>query len=244
MSTLSYVGKGKVWIAAGSNAPVALGNVSKLALNVAEDKQELQDYENAGGGVIDSISRIKSVTADITGNSFSPENLAIALRGVATATSSVTAITGEAVEGVAAGLVMLARLPDPTKTFSVLKGSTPFTAGTDYVLTKSGFEVLAGGTIVAGDDLLVNYTPLADNLIQALVNGATNYRLIFEGLNEARSGSPVVVELFKLQLSPTKSIDLISDKFADLQLSGTALKDDTKVGSGISQYLKIRAAVV
>lgn len=240
IKTTGFVGKGKIYLAAGTNPLVAIGNVSKLTLNVTEDKVELQDYETSGGGVIASISRVKSINVSMTANSFSPANLSVALRGTVTANAGTVAIVGETHEGITAGLIQLARLPDATKTFAVLKGSTPFTEGTDYVITNSGFEVLAGGAIVEGDDLLVSYTPLADNLLQALTTGATDYRFVFEGLNEANSGSPFVVEIYKLQLSPTKTFELISDKFGDLNLEGTVLKDTTKQGTGISQYLRIR----
>lgn len=241
--TSAYIGKGKVYLATGNNPLVAIGNVSKLVLNVSEDKQELMDYENGGGGVIDSVSRIKSVSAAITANSFSSSNLAVALRGIVTTNLSTTAIVDETHQGVEAGLIQLARLPDSTKAMVVAVGATTCVDGVDYVRTKSGIEVLADGAISGTSAITVNYTPLAENVLQALVAGATNYRMLFEGLNEAKSGAPFVVELFKVQISPTKSLDLISDKFGDITLEGTALKDDSKMGTGLSQYFKIRQAI-
>ena len=245
MATTKFVGKGTVYFAVGTGPLVSIGNCSKLSLNIAEDKLEMTDYESAGGGIAASISRIKSATLDLTAYSFSPDNLALAIRGSATATASVTAITDEAVVA-KAGLNMLARLPSfatgATFTVEPSPSGTAFVEGTDYVRTRSGFTVVAGGGIDPADALHVSYTPLADNIMQGLVSSATEIRCVFEGLNEAESGKPVVVECFKVQLSPAKSLDLIADKWGELALTGTIIKDESKTVSGTSQYFTIKQA--
>jgi hypothetical protein len=244
MATQSFIGKGKVYLSTGTNALTPIGNVSKLALTVAEDRQDLSNYETAGGGIIDTVSRIKSVSIGITANSFDAYNLSAALRGTTTANTGITAITAEAHAGITAGLIMLNRLPNPTASLVVTDGIATLTEGVDYLRTKSGIEILEGGTVTGSDSLTVAYTPLPDNLIEALTTGGQFFRMVFEGLNEARSGAPVIFEGFRVLLSPTKTVDLISDKFGELLLDGSLLQDTSKVGSGVSQYFRIRQATV
>ena len=239
------MGKGKVYLQALNTTTgvptgplVDVGNVSKLALNVAEDKQEMIDYQSAGGGVMDSITRIKSVSLDMTALSFSQENLAVALRGTSAAVS-VTPIAGEAVTVALGGLNMLAKTP-ASATAIVVKDETDtdtYVAGVDYVQTRAGFTVPAGSAILDGDVVNVSYTPATANLLQGLTAAANSMRVVFEGLNEARSGKAVVIDCFKVQFSPTKGLDLIGDKFGELTLSGTLLKDENKLTG--SQYLTV-----
>lgn len=244
MATTSFMGKGTVYFGVDGGALVSVGNVAKLSLSVAEEKIEQQDYENSGGGVADSVSRIKSVSVDMTGYSFSQENLALAVRGTSAAVTGGT-VTDEAVTAVKGGLNVLAKLPDMTAALTVEGGSgdtTVFTEGTDYIRTRSGFTIPSTSTIVDADTLVVTYTALTGSALQGLVETAQDVRVVFEGLNEARSGKPVVVELFRTQFSPTKGLDLIGDKFAEIQLTGTVLKDETKTGNGVSQYMTVRMA--
>lgn len=237
----SYVGKGTVYVQVGSNPLVSIGNVSKLGFNISEDKQEMQDYENAGGGVAASISRIKAVTLDLTGYSFSDANLALATRGT-TAARLGAPVVDEAIKVSKGGLVTLARLQDLTDDLTILNGAVELVEGVDFIRRRAGVEFTAGCSVANNTSVTVDYTALADNLIEGLTTGATTVRFVFDGLNEADSGKPVVIEAYKVQLSPSKNLDLIGDKFGELQLSGTVLKDETKTVAGVSQYFSIKQA--
>jgi len=243
MSTTSFIGKGTVYLQVGANPLVSVGNVNKLAISVSEDRQEQIDYESAGGGVADSVSRIKSMGLDMNAYSFSQENLQIALRGTSAAVTGGV-VTDEAVTASKGGLNVLAKLPDASATLTVDSSTgTAYTEGTDYIRTRSGFTIPSTSTIADKASLLVSYTAVAGNALQGLTTGATNVRLVFEGLNEARSGKAVVLEFFKVQFSPTAGLDLISDKFADITLKGLVLKDETKSSAaGASAYFTMRMA--
>jgi hypothetical protein len=246
MATQSFMGKGTVYLQAGTGPLVSIGNVSKLSISVAEDRQDQIDYENAGGGVAETVSRVKSATLDLTGYSFSPENLALAVRGTAAAVTAAS-VVDEAVVAVKGSLHVLANIPSfaSADTFTVeggLTDTTMYVEGTDYVRTRSGFTIPSTSTITEGDTLIVNYKSVAGSALQGLVQGAINVRMVFEGLNEANSGKAVIVEAYRVLLSPTKTVDLISDKFGELQLNGTLLKDTTKTAAGASQYFTIKQA--
>lgn len=112
-------------------------------------------------------------------------------------------------------------------------------AGTDYTVDSAGLVMTtAAGSCESGRVLLVDYTPLAADRVQALVNSGFEFRLLFAGLNEARSNKPVTVRLHRVKFSPTAGLDLIGDDFGKLDLSFSVLSDSTITGAGLSTYMQ------
>jgi len=244
--TLSYQGNGTVNIQLRAAAGAALrpiGNCQKLILSIADESKDQQNYEG-GGGIIARVTRIKSVTAKITADSFSAENLALAVRGSTAANTGTAAVAAEAHAAVARGsLVLLDRLPDPAKPLTVKLGAALIAEAGNYERRRSGIYILPGAAGLAdGDDIAVGYTPLADDLIQALTRSGDEYRLVFDGLNEAASGKPVVIVCHRVQFSPASALDLIDDGFGKLQLDGAVLSDESISGTGVSRYFTVRQA--
>jgi len=243
MATRSYIGKGKIYLKPYGSAEgfTAIGNASQLQANIAEDKKELLDYTSAGGGLVNSLVRISSVATSITVHDLSPENLAIALRGTTSATTSVVAIVAESLVCYT-GLNPTARIIN-TSVAPVVTSSpagTTYVAGTDYNISPAGITLI--NDTLDGDTLLVSYTPVADDLIQALTSSAQEYTLLFDGLNEAASGDAVIIKMHKVKFSPTSALDVIGDDFAGLEMSADVLADTTITTSGLSKYMTIRMA--
>jgi len=246
-TTRSYIGKGTIYLqkrgVAGA-ALAAIGNCSKLVFNIEQETKKELDYESAGGGAKESLQRITSVTAALTAYSFSADNLALALRGTASANAGVTAITGEAKAGIALGsLVVLNRLPNLTVAPVVKKSGTTIAASGNYELRRAGIYILPNAAgLTAGDNITVDYTPLPDNLVEALTAAANEYYMVFDGLNEADSGKAQLVEAWRVKFSPAKAFDLLGDDFGTLELEAEVLSDDTKAGVGTSGFFRARAA--
>ena len=72
--------------------------------------------------------------------------------------------------------------------------------------------------------------------IQALVNAAKEYDVVFNGLNEARSGKAVTFHGFRWKMGPAATIDLIGNDFGKLDLTGKLLADQTITTAGLSKY--------
>lgn len=121
-------------------------------------------------------------------------------------------------------------------------GRIVLTANTDYELTAAGATLLTGGAFTAGEPIEADYTPLAADVVQALTTSGKEYELVFEGLNEARSGKPVTVQAYRVKIGAARNIGLLGDDYAALEVTGKLLKDTSKTGAGVSQYFK--AAVV
>lgn len=110
-------------------------------------------------------------------------------------------------------------------------------ADTDYEIRPGGIFVYEGATI-AGEVWEADYTAVDADVVQALVNSGKEYRIIFDGLNEARSGKRTRVEAYRVKIGAAQQIGLISEEYAVLEVTGKLLKDTTKVGAGVSQYFK------
>ena len=243
---VSYIGKGEVFIQKRGTAGakmVPIGNCSALKFGIAEDKKELNDYTRTGGGLLDSVTTIKSVTASMSVSNLSPENLALATRGTTSAVASAT-VTDEAHADILLGsLNRLAKVPDVTATVTVKKGATVIASAGNWEINGAGLWIAAApADLLANDDITVSYTALAGDVVQALTTSNDEYTLIFSGLNEARSGKPVIVTVHRLKFSPAASLDWIADDFGQLEMSADVLADATVTGSGLSKYLKIEMA--
>ena len=59
-------------------------------------------------------------------------------------------------------------------------------------------------------------------------------------VNEADSGKPVIVDIWRCSQGVTKSLSLINKGFGVLDVEGTLLQDPTKTGTGISKYYRTR----
>ena len=241
-----YVGKGTIYVeeVGSTTGLLPLGNCSGLSLAFNEDKKEQKDYQGAGGAVVNTVSRIDSVVASITAlDVLNPENLALALRGLVN-TVAGGAVASEAHTAQLGAINPLVQLPDMSQTVTVTgSGATPtYTQGTDYTLANGGIVVIDGGTITAGLAIEVSYTGLASYNVEGINQSGKEYKVYFDGLNEADSGKPVMVTCHRVKFSPTTALELIGDEFANLPFTFDILKDSSIVGVGESQFIKLQTA--
>lgn len=238
-----YLGSGKIYarVAGAAAGLVELGNASKLELSVKEDKQKLKDFSKTGGGTYSSVSRIDEVTVQMTLSDLNKTNVSRAVFGTESAINSGSA----ADEAVTAYKGAICPIAHPNPTAVVVKnsaGSTTYVVGTDYEVRAGGIYIIDTGAITDAQALKVSYSYAAYNKVEAMTQGAVVLELHFEGLNEANSGKPVILDIYRAQLSPTKALSLLGDKFADLEVEAEVLKDGTKSGIGISQYFRVKLA--
>lgn len=238
-----YLGSGKVYarlsgVAAGL---LELGNASKLDLAVKEDKKKLQDFSKPGGGTYASVSRIDTVTLQMTLNDLNKTNVARAVFGTESAVEGDT-VTDEVVIGYKGALVPFAHINPTDVVVTNSAATTTYVEGTDYEVRAGGIYIIPAGAITDAQSLKVDYEYLDYDKVEAMTSGAITLELHFEGLNEANSGKPVIVDIYRAQLSPTKALSLLGDKFSDLEVEAEVLKDASKVGVGISQYFRAKLA--
>lgn len=217
-----------------------IGNCNSLQYQAEPQVIEEQDYTTPGGGLDSSVQRISSLNITYNARHFNKANMARAVYGAATDVAAGTA-TGEEHVAYAGALIML---DNPGATDVVVKdeaGTTTYVLDTDYTLDQaSGFPVIKeGGSIVDASTIQVDYSFSKHVTIQALVKSGKRFRQVFVGLNEARSGKPVIIEVFRVNHSPA-SLSFIGDEFQGMEFTAKAEKDPTKTGTGISQYMVIK----
>jgi len=238
-----YLGVGKLYarIAGAAAGLMDIGDVSKLDLAVKEDKKKQMDSSKIGGGVRVTASRITEVTLGMTLNDLNKTNVARAVFGSEAAVAGAT-VADEAVTAYKSALAPLAHINPTAVTVTNDAATTTYAAGTDYEVRPGGIYILSTGAITDGQALKVDYTHAAYDKVEAMTTGAITLELHFEGLNEANSGKPVIVDIYRAQLSPTKALSLLGDKFADLAVDAEVLIDSSKVGEGISKYFRVKMA--
>lgn len=243
MADFSYLGSGRVYLRDRSAATglIEVGNCSALAFAVTEETKELRDYTQPGGGTYNEVKRITAVECQITMHDMSAANLARALYG---STSSVTTatVTDEAHNDVNPG-EFVATTFMPASITNVKKGATTFVANTDYEVRAGGIYIIPGGAIVAGDDITITYSKAATDVVQALTGSGKEYELVFDGLNEARSGKKTRVTAHRVKIGALANLGLIGEEYAAIEATGKLLKDTSITGAGISQYFKLEVEV-
>lgn len=240
----SYLGSGQVYmrdrsLVDGGLLPV--GNISALALAVNENVIELRDHTRPGGGTRNEVRRIESVELSATMHDLSPANFARATYGLTEAVAAGS-VTSEIVTARTGALVRLAHAsPTDVVVVDESTGATTYVAGTDYEVRPGGIFILEGGAITDGEGLDVAYEHGAEDLVQALVRAGVEFEIHFEGLNEARSGKAVLVDIWRCRLGAAQNIGLIGDEFAALEVTGRLLADGSK-GAGESAYFRTTIA--
>jgi len=240
MTTQAGIIKGTAYLGKGSGALLAAGNASKCSYSIETEDKELHDYQNPGGGLDDSFTRLKSSKISFSFRHLKKHVLELVTGGVSTA-QTAGAVTAEAHNDVIlGGLVATDKAMDLSVAPVVKTGSTTHVAGVDYTVVRAGIIIpLTGSAILAGDDITIGYTALAAEKIQGQINLTSDYHVIFDGTNE-RTGQPILADWFRVQFGPAKNIEFIGDDYISFDVDGKLLKDETKTGTGVSQYYTLR----
>jgi hypothetical protein len=128
------------------------------------------------------------------------------------------------------------------KAFKILTASA---SAVTIDLDTTGKTITLGTPLSAFDGvaLTADYSYAAQNKLDALTVGSLEKWLRFEGLNTADGNNPVVVDVFKFLLDPTKELSLITDgdNIAQFVLEGNVLADPLQAsGSQFFRQVQVR----
>lgn len=238
-----FIGKGEPFSAPVVDSSLTgplltMGNCSSLKLTLATEKKEVKNYKSVAGGNDFSLERVTGITGSMTLYYWTLDNLAVGLRGNKVEYASTT-VTDEAHNNVFVGsLVELTYAADLTVEPTVTKApSTALVKGTDYTIKgPKAIQLISGGAVADGDDLLIDYTRNKWSVIQLFTQASIEYQLIVLGLNEADSGNPFTGKFYRVQFSPLANLDLFGDDPGTIELNFEALPDSNISGVGLSQY--------
>lgn len=221
----------------GSNtAMLPVGNVLEASTEYTENVERQEDMTTLGGGVHAERRRIKEVAFKAKLADLNIANLARALMGTATPIDAGS-ITDQPHTARLGGLLPLPHAA--VSAVTVKKGATTIDA-TLYEVRPEGvwFPPTVAG-LADGDAITVSYSWADQVAIEALTTKAAELTLRFAGLNEADSGKPVIVDMYRVSQGVTKQLGLIqASGFGGLDIEGALLVDPGKTGAGISRYMK------
>lgn len=228
----------------GSTQPLQpIGGVEEFTIAIDEAKITQSNTSSSGGGNRAVVYRINEMTLAAKLQDLNPINLARSLRSAATEVAAGT-VTNELGKAIAGGLTRLAHLNPSTVVVRNDATSTVIAAAGNYEVRPEGLfwyddapalnAAPAGGLAIE-----VDYAHSGYDVIQALTAAAPILEMAFSGVNEALEDAPSVVDFFRVQLSATRGLNLISaGAFATLDIEGEVLRDPTKTGAGVSKYFK------
>lgn len=216
------------------------GNTDQLDYTVSETVVDLPDARDPAGGIDASMRRVNSASGSIKLRHISEEALVLALWGKSTAVAA-TALTGEAHKLRLNRFVPSNHLMDMTKSIVVKKGATTLVAPGDYTVEENGggiifVEAPSTSSLVEGDAITYDYTPLLQYDIDALVQSSPLASIMATGEN-AVNGKTCSDKLWKVRIGAIKTFSRINNgQFGEIQIDYTVERDATITGTDKSKY--------
>jgi hypothetical protein len=236
-----FSGQGRVYIAQRdtNGNPLALrwvGNVPDLKVTLNIDT--LEHKESYSGQRLTDLQLIRGKDGEFscTLEEISVENLELSLFGVTTSVTSGN-VTGETLPtGIVAGETRL--LANQFVSSVVIKDSS----GTPKTLPSAQYTVHANQGAITFVDITTGGPYTQPFKVDYSYGGAKRTAMFrsaqpevwvrFDGVNLANSNSPVIVDLYRVVINPTKDLSLIGEDLQRFELSGRVLADLTKPETG------------
>lgn len=211
----------------GETQLLPTGNATKITLSHEIEEKSIPNTQNPGGGNHDSFKRPKAVKLAVAFRNMSKQVLEIAFGAKVTAVTG-GAVTAEAHNDIVLGsLIKTVKRQDLALAMTVKKGATTYVEGTDYQRVRAGIIPLATGTMVAGDDITIDYTAVATSRVDGLMYTSTEFAGLFDGINE-RNGAPLLGDLYRLVFGPATNVELVGDDFVSFDCDAECLADESK----------------
>lgn len=236
------LGKGQCFFSRFDDNGVAtgfrhFGNVETLELTTDDDVLDKYSSQSAEAPLYKRVTRRRTVTLRASLDEFEAHNVALALMGdVAQSTAqAATAVVAEVLTTTAlkGGYYKTAKMgPITAVTLDNSTTTTPLVLGTDYVIADADLgliHILATATAVAaGDDITISYTPTAYASGLTQISGGSDNKIegAFMFVGDPTTGPAYLLEVWKVSVAPDGAIGLISDDYAQFNLTMT-VEDDS-----------------
>lgn len=225
-----FSGQGLISIGTGAGiAEYEVGNAPGISIDLATDVVEHTE-STSGQRLVDfRLTKASKATIKITLEDWSLDNLALGLYGQAAARAAGT-VTGESLGTVVAGALYPLQFPLGVSAVVVRdSSSTPVVVPAvnytvDDIFGTLTFHDVSGLTMPlkvdyaygAGSNIAMFQVPPAPRFVRARLR------------NTANGNAASVVELYRVQFDPIKSLSLISNDLGQLELTGSVLADPGK----------------
>lgn len=215
-----------------------LGDVEQLKFAHRSNSTTWKQHKRPGGGNLARLDNLEGIDLSVQMQEWLPENLAMVLQGKVVELDAET-VTGEAIV-LAPGGLSLTKFPGATNiTLTKTSGSTPIPLSAVEV-SAAGVKVPENSTeITAPTPATIAYTSTKATRIEPIVQAGEEYELVFDGLNEATSGRPVIVIVYRWKAPPADELALIDAENPGKLLSKGEVLADASRPSGESPFYRI-----
>ncbi|MCX8016478.1 MAG: DUF4097 domain-containing protein, partial [Rhodocyclaceae bacterium] len=233
-----FSGQGRVYLAQrdANGNPLALrwvGNVSDLKVSLAVET--IEHKESYSGQRLTDLTLIKAKTGEFscTLEDFSVENLELSLYGTTSSNTSGSVSNETLPAGITAGEIRLLANPFVSSVTITDSSGTPKTLpATQYTVHENQGAIQFNDITTGGpytQPFKVSYTRGASRRIAMFRQAQPEVWMRFDGVNTADGNKPVILDLYKIAINPTKDLSMIGDEQQRFELSGKVLADMTKV---------------
>lgn len=122
------------------------------------------------------------------------------------------------------------RTPGGGSYASVKRIDTVEVSMTLHDLSPENLSMVLFGTTTSADSVAT---------IEALTTGAKEFKMVFNGVNEAATGRTVTVTIHRLKIGAAQGLNLIGDDFAAMEVTGEVMLDTSITTEGLSQFFKV-----
>lgn len=233
-----FSGQGKVYL--GKRLPSGLpgamrwiGNATALKLSLDEEVSETNESFSGQRLPYRRSVKTRSGGVAISFDEFSKENLSLMLAAAVTTVAAGVAVVDRVLATpVLVGEALLLgayNVSQVTITDSSVAPKT-LTANVNYRLNEFAgtvdiIDLTVGGPFVM--PLKASYTPGTVVQVGAFKEASPEYYMRLDGVN-TDDGSRMVADVFRVRLSPTKTLDLINEDLSTFELEGSVLADATR----------------
>lgn len=219
---------------------IELGNWTQADIEQQMDEDRTPDMTQLGGGTYAKVSRVKSIALKAKVTDLNLTLLSRHLRGTVTSIPAGNVLSAD-ITLYPGGLTPLPNLNVTSVEIKASAGGAVIPAAGNYEVRPEGIYVLPESTAIAGaTTATISYSYPEQVVLDPLTTPVVELEMLFAGLNEADSGRPEVLEVFRAQTDILAKWPQISNKLQELDVSFELLTDPTKTGSGVSRYYRKR----
>lgn len=212
-----------------ANAPMRdLGDVEQLKVANRSNSMTWKQHKRPGGGNLARLDTLEGVDLSVQMQEWTEDNLAMLLQGQVITLDAET-VTGEQIV-LQPGSLSPTEFPGPTSiVLTKVSDSSPI-ASSAVVLSAAGVRVPDDSAVITGPTpAFIAYTSTAAKRIEPYIEAGAEYELLFDGLNEADSGRPCVVRLWRWKAPPAEELAFIDgENPGKLLAKGELLADPSR----------------
>lgn len=212
-----------------------IGNVAKLSLEAKDDTAEQSSSMNSTAEIIASALKKRTLTVTINGTDFSsgPQSFAAMSGGksiLAVTTSTVTAEPLVSATAKHAGRYFrTAKMNiDPATAPVLTNGVLPLVAGVDYTIEdylQGWIRFTSATAAVDGTPTTITYHTLPGTFDEVAGASVARIKTSLAFSPDPTDGQKIALDIWKINWSPSGSMEYISDDYGNWTMEGLVLAD-------------------